>query len=82
MEGKNKLIAVDETISSSNPRMAVTFCSIHCVKTAWLIFSKLTGLEKLFGNRVAFSALLRARASDTEAVPLMEGMLAGYYRMS
>lgn len=27
--GKNKLMAVDETISSSKPRIEVTFCSIH-----------------------------------------------------
>ena len=74
-EGKNKLIAVEETISSSNPSIEVTFCSIHCVKTGLLTFSKLTFFEKFFGNRVDLRALLRARASETDAVPLMDGML-------
>jgi len=69
------LTAVDWTISSSNPRISVIFCSIHCAKTILLILDKMTFLEKLSGNFAALIALFNARESATDAVPLIEGML-------
>ena len=74
-EGKNRLIAVEETISSSNPRIDVTFCSIHCSRTDLFTFSRLTDLPKLRGNFVFFKAFSLARESETDAVPLIVGIL-------
>lgn len=71
-------MAVELTISSSNPKRVVTFCSTHCVITGLLILPRLIFLAKLAGNLVALRALLRARASETEAVPLMDGISYKY----
>jgi len=66
---------VEETISSSNPRIDVTFCSIHWVRTGLFTFSRLTGLPKLLENFVFFKAFCLARESATDAVPLIVGIL-------
>jgi hypothetical protein len=73
--GRNKLTAVLDTISSSKPSSWVILVSIHCLSTAWCTFETSTGLLKLAGNFVAFRALLSARESETDAVPLIDGML-------
>jgi hypothetical protein len=74
-DGRNKLMAVEETISSSNPRMEVTFCSIHWVRMGLLTFSRSTVDRKFFGNRVFRSSFCLARESETDAVPLTETIL-------
>ena len=69
------MTAVDWTISSSKPKLAVMRCSIHCETTARLIFPTISFLAKLLGNLVFRRALFKARASSTDAVPLMDGMV-------
>jgi uncharacterized membrane protein YuzA (DUF378 family) len=55
--------------------MAVILCSIHCVSTGLLTFFNETLIEKLAGKFAFLSALLSARVSGTEAVPLIAGMV-------
>jgi hypothetical protein len=73
--GRNKLMAVDETISSSKPRIDVTLCSIHWVNTGLLTLCRSTGLAKQLENLVFLRALFLALESATDKVPLMDGMV-------
>lgn len=73
--GKNRLTAVLCTISSSKPKQSAICFSIHCTRTARFSFVKSsTVLWKLAGNLVVLSALLSARESSTEEVPLIAGI--------
>lgn len=73
--GKNKLTAVEATISSSNPSICSILASTQGCKTDLLTLATSKGVLKLVGKVVDFKALARARLSSTEAEPLMAGMI-------
>ncbi len=72
--GKNKLLAILATISSSKPRIASTLFSIHCAITAALTLVRSTSFAKEDGNFVERSSLFCAAFDAIDAVPLIEGM--------
>ena len=55
--------------------MAAILCSIQTVRTDRLTFCTLTRELKFSGNLVDLRALLRARESLTDAVPLIDGIV-------
>lgn len=76
ISGKNKFTAVLCTISSSNPSDWVILDSIQSARTVRLTLETSKDSRKLAGNLVFFRALLRARLSTTDEVPLMDGIVS------
>jgi hypothetical protein len=73
--GKNKLIAMLATISSSNPSVDSIFVSIHWDKTAVFTLVRSTGFAKEGGNLVERRSLFLAELEAMDAVPFMDGIL-------
>ncbi len=73
--GKNKLMAILATISSSKPNIVSIFFSIHWDMTAVFTLVKSTAVAKDGGNLVERSSLFWAAFDAMDAVPFMDGIL-------
>jgi hypothetical protein len=72
--GKNKLTAIDATISSSNPKIFSISFSIHNVITAVLIFDVSICWENEDGNFVDRRSLFLEASEAIDAVPFIDGI--------